>query len=43
METKAQAAAEKLGLAYERRFTGLNGIRAFLEGATQKKDSSWPV
>jgi hypothetical protein len=34
METKAKAAAERLGLAYERRFTGLDGIRAFLEGAT---------
>ena len=43
METKARAAAERLGLAYERRFTGLGGIRAFLEGATQKKDASWPA
>ena len=43
METKAKAAAEKLGLAYERRFTGLDGIRSFLEGATQKKDASWPA
>jgi hypothetical protein len=43
METKAKAAAERLGLAYERRFTGLDGIRAFLEGATQKKDASWPT
>jgi hypothetical protein len=34
LETKARAAAERLGLAYERRFTGLDGIRAFLEGAT---------
>jgi Protein of unknown function (DUF1638) len=30
LETKARAAAERLGLAYERRFTGLDGIRAFL-------------
>ena len=43
METKAKAAAERLGLAYERRFTGLDGIRAFLKGATQKKDASWPA
>ena len=35
METKARGAAERLGLAYERRFTGLDGIRAFLEGATR--------
>jgi hypothetical protein len=43
MKTKAKAAAEKLGLAYERRFTGLDGIRAFLEGATQEKVASWPA
>jgi hypothetical protein len=43
METKARAAAERLGLAYERRFTGLDGIRSFLESATQKKDASWPT
>ena len=43
METKARAAAERLRLAYERRFTGLDGIRSFLEGATQKKDGSWPA
>jgi hypothetical protein len=43
METKAKAAAERLGLAYERRFTGLDGIRSFLEDATQKKDASWPA
>jgi Protein of unknown function (DUF1638) len=43
LETKARAAAERLGLAYERRFTGLDGIRSFLEGATQKKDASWPT
>ncbi len=28
---KARAAAERLGLAYERRFTGLDGIAAFLK------------
>jgi hypothetical protein len=43
LETKAKAAAERLSLAYERRFTGLDGMRAFLEGATQKKDASWPA
>ena len=43
METKAKAAAGRLGLAYERRFTGLEGIRSFLMGATQKKDESWPA
>ena len=40
---KARAAAERLGLAYERRFTGLEGIRAFLDGATQQKGSPWPA
>jgi hypothetical protein len=43
METKAKAAAERLGLAYERRFTGLDGIRAFLDGATREKEASWPA
>jgi hypothetical protein len=43
LEAKAKAAAERLGLAYERRFTGLGGIRAFLEGATQRKDAPWPA
>jgi hypothetical protein len=41
LEAKATAAAERLGLAYERRFTGLEGIRAFVEGATQKREASW--
>ena len=43
LEAKARAAAERLGLAYERRFTGLDGIRTFLEDAAQTKDTSWPV
>ena len=30
---KARAAADRLGLAYERRFTGLDGIAAFLDPA----------
>ncbi len=40
---KAKAAAERLGLAYERRFTGLDGIRAFLDPVTQTKEASWPA
>jgi hypothetical protein len=40
---KARVAAERLGLAFERRFTGLGGIRAFLDGATQKKEVPWPT
>jgi Protein of unknown function (DUF1638) len=44
---KAKAAAERLGLRYERRFTGLGGIRAFLEGATAERkpleEAPWPA
>jgi Protein of unknown function (DUF1638) len=40
---KGKAAAERLGLAHERRFTGLDGIRAFLDGATQEKAAPWPA
>jgi len=43
IETKPKAAAERLGLAYERRLTGLDGIRRFLADATQEKESSWPA
>jgi Protein of unknown function (DUF1638) len=42
LETKARAAAERLGLGYERRFTGLDGLRAFLEDATQERQAPWP-
>jgi hypothetical protein len=46
--SKAKAAANRLGLAYERRFTGLGGIRAFLDGATaegktREKEAPWPA
>jgi Protein of unknown function (DUF1638) len=41
MAAKARAAAERLGLAYERRFTGLEGVRAFLDAAT--KEAPWPA
>jgi Protein of unknown function (DUF1638) len=44
---KAAAAADRLGLAYERRFTGLRGIRAFLDGATTERktraEAPWPA
>jgi Protein of unknown function (DUF1638) len=43
LAAKAKAAADRLGLAYERRFTGLHGIRAFLDGATQSKEARWPA
>jgi hypothetical protein len=44
---KAKAAAERLSLAYERRFTGLGGIRAFLDGAPDERrtraEAPWPA
>ena len=43
LAAKAEAAADRLGLAYERRFTGLHGIRAFLDGATKTKEGRWPA
>jgi len=33
LEEKAQAAAERLGLAYERHFTGCDGIASFLQSS----------
>jgi hypothetical protein len=50
---KAKAAAERLGLAYERRVTGLAGLQSFLgkagqenpaqEKPTQAKEEPWPA
>jgi Protein of unknown function (DUF1638) len=40
---KARAAAERLGLASERRFTRLQGIRAFFDRATETKEAPWPA
>ncbi len=42
-DAKAEAAAERLGLAYERRFTGLGGLRAFLDRGTQTSEAPWPA
>jgi hypothetical protein len=39
---RARAAADRLGLAYERRFTGLAGLRAFLGEAGQEKTAQEP-
>jgi hypothetical protein len=39
---RAKAAADRLGLAYERRFTGLAGLRAFLGEAGQEKTAQKP-
>ena len=48
MTAKAKAAAERLGLAYERRFTGLAGLADFLNEETRrdsidKKAKPWPA
>jgi hypothetical protein len=45
---RAEAAAERLGLAYERRFTGLGGLAQFLDEtkrdeAIEKKATPWPA
>ena len=46
---KAKAAAERLGLAFERRFTGLGGLARFLTerdartAAMEKKATPWPA
>ena len=50
---KAEAAAERLGLAFERRFTGLAGLRTFLgqsshetaaqEKPAETKEEPWPA
>jgi hypothetical protein len=45
---KAKAAAERLGLAFERRFTGLGGLSAFLgraagEKAETENKEPWPA
>src|SRR5580698_8417491 len=41
---KAQAAAERLGLAFERRPTGLDGLARFFQAAASKpREGSWPA
>jgi len=40
---KARAAADRLGLAYERRFTGLDGLTAFLGGRAREREEPWPA
>jgi hypothetical protein len=40
----AEAAAQRLGLAFERRFTGLDGLARFFEGAAQQQETPpWPI
>ncbi len=40
---KAVAAADRLGLAFERRFTGLGGLAAFLGEEAREKEEPWPA
>ena len=40
---KAKAAAERLGLTYERRFTGLDGLAVFFDKAIREKEEAWPA
>lgn len=42
-DARARAAAARLGLAYERRFTGLQGIRAFLDRSAREPEAPWPA
>ena len=39
-EAKARAAAERLGLAYERRLTGLQGLASFLGGTAKDRPAN---
>jgi hypothetical protein len=43
MTAKAKAAADRLGLAYERRFTGLGALASFLSAAESANGSPWPT
>ena len=40
---QAEAAAKRLGLAFERRFTGLGGLSAFLDSQAVHKEPVWPA
>ena len=44
LAAKGQAAARRLGLAFERRFTGLDGLAPFFESAARRQETaSWPI
>jgi hypothetical protein len=44
LDAKAEAAARRLALAFERRFTGFGGLARFVESAARKQESaSWPA
>ena len=40
---RAEAAAERLGLAFERRYTGLGGLTKFLAAKASTKETVWPA
>ncbi len=43
LTAKAEAAARRLGLAFERRFTGLGGLAAFFQAERQTESAPWPA
>ncbi|MBV8663583.1 MAG: DUF1638 domain-containing protein, partial [Hyphomicrobiales bacterium] len=43
LAAKAEAAAQRLGLAFERRFTGLHGLAAFFQARGQTETAPWPA
>ena len=44
LAAKGQAAARRLGLAFERRFPGLDGLAQFFESAARRQETaSWPI
>ena len=44
LTAKAEAAARRLGLAFERRATGLGGLARFVETAARRREeASWPT
>jgi hypothetical protein len=44
LTAKAEAAARRLGLAFERRATGLGGLKRFFDAAARKKEEApWPA
>ena len=39
--TVAEAAAKRLGLAFERRFTGLSGLERFVKAHARDTEAEW--
>jgi hypothetical protein len=43
LDSKAEDAARRLGLAYERRFTGLGGLAGFIDKTQRASEGAWPA